>query len=71
MEDLVMDLRNDLRVLKATLIGMQDKFRRLELYEKSTNGPSSVRSWRRQLWMVTRLTGAPFPSASRRAAELS
>ena len=39
MEDLVMDLRNDLRALKATLVGIQDKFRRLELYEKSTTVP--------------------------------
>ena len=39
MEDLVIDLRNELRVLKAMLVGMQDKFRRLELYENSTTVP--------------------------------
>ena len=59
MEDLVMDLRNDLRALKATLVGIQDNFRRLELYEKSTTVPRpSVLA--PALWMVTRLTGAPF-----------
>ena len=39
MEDLVMDLRSELRVLKALLVRMQEKFRNLEIYENSTTAP--------------------------------
>jgi hypothetical protein len=33
MEELVLDLRRELSLLKLLLAGMQDKFRRLELHD--------------------------------------